>query len=513
VSNANAPSAAREPAVRGKRGTALLGAALVIGTLSGATAVAQAQSTPATPAPAAAPAKPADTSLTMYGVTLYGTVDLGLQFQNHGAPSSDYFPVVTNAVIQKNSRESITTIVSSALSQSKIGLQGKIEAVPDWYGVFKLETFFNPDSGNISDGLKSLTVNNGRDLCVPVKTGVGTQVTCTTSQSVGVDSSIAGQLFNSAAYLGFTNKAFGTITVGRQNGLLADGIGKYDPQGASNAFSLIGFSGTAAGGGDTEDRRLDRSVKYYGDFGLIHAGAQYQFNHGHGAASTATELDLGVTYLGGSLDVYYAQINDAVAAASLSSADVKGVSAACAAGAVTLGYACAAIDKALKATISDNSTIAVMGSWNFGGPKLFGGFEHITFKNPSNPVFAGADTIGGYVLVNTNNLAFPQNKINTISWLGLKWPFGPKIDLTGAFYYQTQNAYAQDPKFNGCSNNSSALCSGHLSAASLVAEYRFAKRFTVYGGMMWSAVYDGLANGYIYDTNTINPTVGVRLTF
>jgi len=56
--------------------------------LLAATGAAQAQSTAAT----AAPAAPADDGLTFHGITLYGTVDLGLQYQTHGAPISDFYP-------------------------------------------------------------------------------------------------------------------------------------------------------------------------------------------------------------------------------------------------------------------------------------------------------------------------------------------------------------------------------------------------------------------------------------
>jgi len=30
---------------------------------------------------------------------------------------------------------------------------------------------------------------------------------------------------------------------------------------------------------------------------------------------------------------------------------------------------------------------------------------------------------------------------------------------------------------------------------------------------MYSAVYDGVANGYLYQRNNINPTIGVRFKF
>jgi predicted porin len=68
---------------------------------------------------------------------------------------------------------------------------------------------------------------------------------------------VAGQAFQQA-FAGFSSKTYGTITFGRQNTTLTDGIAKYDPNYAPQAFSLIGLSGTTAGGGDTEDRRLGR---------------------------------------------------------------------------------------------------------------------------------------------------------------------------------------------------------------------------------------------------------------
>src|ERR1700720_3678519 len=238
------------------RGIARVGGACVLAAASfGAVAVAQAQT--AAPAP-----KAPDSSLTWNGITLYGIVDVGLQYQTHGVPISDYFPAGTESIIQKNSNGSITSVTPSNLSQSRIGLSGNEPLTGDWSGVFRLETFFNPQSGNLSDALKSQVLNNGRAL---------------TAQSTNVDSSVAGQLFAGAAYAGFSSPTMGSLTFGRHVTPLADGIAKYDPMGASQAFSLIGFSGTTAGGGDTEDRRLDQSLKYTAKYGPMHLGALYQF--------------------------------------------------------------------------------------------------------------------------------------------------------------------------------------------------------------------------------------------
>ena len=75
---------------------------------------------------------------------------MGLQFQTHGAPISDYYPAGSADIVQKNSNHSVTGITPSNLSQSRIGLQGTEPVKGDWSAVFKLETFFNPQSGEIT---------------------------------------------------------------------------------------------------------------------------------------------------------------------------------------------------------------------------------------------------------------------------------------------------------------------------------------------------------------------------
>jgi len=47
---------------------------------------------------------------------------------------------------------------------------------------------------------------------------------------------------------------------------------------------------------------------------------------------------------------------------------------------------------------------------------------------------------------------------------------------------------------------------------SVVADWRFAKRFDTYAGLMFSKVSNGLASGFLH-TSTIDPTIGLRFTF
>jgi predicted porin len=457
-----------------------LGATLLAGALMTAAGGAYAQSA-AGPVP-----KPADDAITFKGITLYGIVDAGLQYDDHSAPFNDYHPATSTNLVAKDSKSSVIGATSSNLSQSRVGLMG-IEPLGagDWYGIFRLETFFNPTSGDISDALKSLAQNNGRALA---------------NQTTNLDSSIAGQPFQQA-FVGMSSKTFGSITFGRQNTILADGFSKYDPQGGSQAFSLIGMSGTYAGAGDTQDRRLDNSLKYVEVFGPAHFGAEYKFNGAHGSGpNAAAQLSVGAEYLGASIDAYYSRQWDAISASALSAAQVADL---------PVGYS---VSNSLASTISDNLTYAVMGLYSFGPAKVYAAWERIEYSNPSTKLEAGFDDIGGYKLAFVNNAAFPNNKILNVYWAGGKYTVLSKLDLTVAYYGIHQNSYGIGANA-GCDTNKAGTCSGTENVYSFSADYRFTKRFDIYAGAMYSGVHDGLANGFIYNTNNINPTVGFRFRF
>jgi predicted porin len=458
-----------------------------------------------TPAPAAAPATtlnvPADESLTFHGITLYGIVDIGIQNQTHGAPISDYFVGGSAEVVQKNSNHPVTGITPSNLSNSRIGLQGAEPLIGDWSGVFRLETFFNPQSGQIADALKSLVQNNGRALA---------------SQNTNVDSSASGQTFIQS-YAGFSSKTFGTITFGRQNTVLADGVAKYDPNFASQAFSLIGISGTTAGGGDTQNRRLDSSVKYVGAFdvvagGAAHLAAQYKFNQSTGSANTAFEVSIGADYAGASVDAYYTKIKDAVAAAALSAAQVADLPTLCPSP-LPAGGSCVAAGpgNALAATLSDNTTFAVYGLYNLGWLKFYGGYEHIKFANPATPLSAGFN-LAAYTIAYVNNAAFPNDKTLQVYWGGVRYTVLPELDLVGAYYGYKQNSYGVGANA-GCTTNKAATCSGTEDVVSFDGVYRLSKRVDAFAGVMYSGVHNGLANGFLYHTTDITTTIGARFRF
>jgi predicted porin len=424
-------------------------------------------------------------SLTWKGITLYGVVDVGVQYDTHMAPFTPFRPAASGNIVRQNSRGSVTGVTPSNMGQSRVGLQGIEPLTDEWSGIFQVETFFNPQSGELANSLKSLAVNNGLPL---------------SKQNVGVDGSSAGQAFQTS-WVGVKSPRFGSLTFGRQVTLLLDGMIKYDPNYNASAFGLLGASNTYSGAGSQESNRLDSTAKYLVRFGdLLHLGALHKFNGSTGSANTAFQANIGVQSARASVDAYYSKVNSAITATSLTAAQVAKLPA--------LGYS---VSNSLAATISDNTAYALMGLYKFERLKFFAGYEYIKYENPKTPLQAGFINIGGYVLAFVNNTAYDNSKTVQVYWTGLRYAVIPRLELTAAYYGVHQNAYGSATQA-GCSSNAHSTCSGGLEAFSFDADYRFNLHFDAYVGAMYSGVHDGMANGYLATTN-INPTIGVRYKF
>jgi predicted porin len=426
----------------------------------------------------------ADQSLTWHGITLYGVVDIGIQYDTHSAPFTPYRPAASGNIVRQNSYQSVVGLTPSNMGQSRVGLQGIEPLIGDWAAIFQIETFFNPQSGQIADSAKSLAANNGKPL---------------TSQNVGVDGSSAGQPFQTA-FVGLKSERLGALTFGRQITLLSEGMITYDPNYLSTAFGLLGASNTYAGGGSNEDNRLDSTVKYLlGSDQPLHLGALYKFNGSSGSERTAVQASLGGRLAGASVDAFYSKVKSSISASALSVTQ-----------AATLppGYE---LSNSLAATVSDNTAYALMGSYKVSQLKVFAGYEYIKYVDPDTPLSPGFINIGGYVLAFVTNTAYKNPKISQVYWTGVRYAVIPQLELTAAYYGVHQSAYGTGSQA-GCSTDAHNTCSGSLEAFSFDADYRFNVHFDVYAGAMYSGVHDGFAAGYSNRTN-INPTVGVRFKF
>jgi predicted porin len=453
---------------------------------------------------------PLPDNLTYRGVTLYGTIDVGYAYQTHGAPLSGALGtgIQSNMFGSASSNKSISVIAPNALSQSFIGVKMEEAIGMGWTVVGKAEIGFVPTSGELPDGCASLSRMNG----VPLNR----------QESKG-DSSRCGETFNGPLYLGVSNAAYGTLTVGRQNSLDIDLMAAYDPMALSYAFSLIGYSGGAGGGvGDTEDARWNNSVKYVYQYGPLHASGMYANGQGDsGIHTSAAAGGAGFTWRGFSADVLYTKENSAIGSTSLSAAD-------CASVGVNLTQPACAAAKILKSTISDNTAWTVGGKYVFdlgGGWKdepgakftVFAGYQHTDMDNPTDPVQAGTTTLGGYIIGVVNNNNFATTKTIQTFWAGGKYELPTGWSFTGAYYHFDQNSFLTGTAATPCKrgttfNGDAANCSGNFDMGSFLVDYAFNKHFDVYAGVNYSTVDGGLASGFLQDNSFLFQT-GARLRF
>jgi predicted porin len=422
--------------------------------------------------------------LTYYGITVYGTVDMGLAYQTWGTPFNRDAHVGLEYLVSSNSNRAQFSIAPNGLSQSFIGVKATEPLAYGWSFIFNWQMGFDPYSLQIANGPLAQAQNDG----VPAAL-----------QNSNADSSRAGQWYNGALYAGVSSKTFGTLTVGRQNSLTLDGVNAYDPMSGSYAFSVIGFSGTTAGAGDTEDTRYSTSAKYRVDIGQFRAAGLYQFggyDYNNGS-STAWEGQVGADFPTGdygklSLDAIFSRVNDAVSLSVLSAAQQN------------------LHPGTLAATISDDTSTMLLAKYTFGAWKFFAGYENIYFAPPSN-VEGGFTSIAGIPVVaaNVNNTKYKFNqKDMQVFWTGAKYAITDNLDLAGAYYHYNQSDFHPTP----CSNSSNSACSGTLDAVSAVIDWRFAPKFDTYAGLMFSEVNNGLSNGYLHHTS-VDPMAGLRFTF
>ena len=417
----------------------------------------------------------ADDALTWRGVTVYGTIDVGVAWLSHGAPLSPDFPPGLPFVVQKFSDRAIVSIAPNGLSQSRLGLAGT-EALGDGVSaIFRLETGFQPTSGALTDGPRSLVAADG----VPLK-----------AQTTSGDTGRAGQALQGAAWAGLDGGRFGALTFGRQNSLLLDDLITYDPQAQSYAFSPIGYSGVASGAGDTQDARFDSAVKYVVSRGAVRLALLHQFGGVGHFAGGADEADLGLRLGAVSADATYGHVGNAIAVASLTAAQAV------------------AAPGTLAATISDNTALSAQAKARRGPLTVYGGYEHIVYANPSHPLAPGFHDIGGYVVSAVNDAAYVHHRIVQIGWVGARLALTRSLDVTGAWYRYDQNSYRGD----GCGDASAPACAGSLSALSGVADYRLNRHFDIYGGVIGSRVSGGLAAGFLH-TASVATMGGVRFGF
>ena len=467
-----------------------------------------------------------DCPLTWHGITLYGTYDIGVGWVSHGLPESPY-NYEGESLVNRNGNHPQWLIAPNNLSQSGLGLRGRLEFMQDWFVVFNAATGINPQSGQVANMAATNVANNG------LPRG---------SYSFAGDGARAGQTFNDEFQGGISSKQFGTLTFGRQRALGTDAMLAYDPAGGAYSFSFIGYNGLMAGGGDTQDTRWDEAIKYRVSYGPVHFGAMYRFVQGSGGCYSASAnwtaanctpeqpqnnaygFNLGAVIEKFSVDVVYQRIFQAISVlnpllgpqsptqpyqSTTNSINQHPIS----------GDNLIATTNTEYGIVTDNTAVMVAAKYTWDPFKFFSGYEHITQNNPSNPLGIGATAQGGYLLSGVEDNNLDSTKKVQVYWGGVKYTFNDtKTDITLSYYGAQQNTFRVPPT---CApGNMRASCAGHLNEGSLYVDHHFTKRFDAYAGIAYSEVSGGLAIAIphgpgvpYYHDNNVAPTIGGRFTF
>ena len=473
-----------------------------------------------------------DCTLTWHGVTLYGAYDVGVGWVSHGLPvnGNNY---EGEALVNRNGSSSRFLVAPNNLQQTGFGVRGKEEFAPGWAVVFNASTGINPQSGLLADAPKTNTVNNGLPRA---------------SYSEAIDGARAGQPFNDEYYGGISSDRFGTLTFGRQRSLGTDAMLRYDPAGGSYGFSYIGYNGTMAGGGDTDDSRWDDALKYRLTFRQFHFGAMYKFANGSGGCFSGTAgwtaadctpvrahnnaygFDIGAEHGKFSIDIVGQHYNQAISVLNPlqgPQSQAPGAQLQSTTDSINTNYIDGGVNPVnlvdpngtLYGIVTDNDAIMGAAKYAWDPFKFFVGYEFIWQNNPHEPLGVGASDQGEYILSGVEDNNLDSEKKVQIWWTGAKYTYRTKTDVTLSFYQQRQNTF-RVPSTCGGSAGFRSSCSGTLDELSLYADHHFTKRFDGYVGAAYSVVTGGLAIAiphgpgvpFLHPTN-VAPTIGVRFAF
>jgi predicted porin len=434
-------------------------------------------------------ASSSDCPLTYAGFTLYGTLDVGYGYDTAGVAFGKWYDKGVFYTIQKASVGGRWSWSPNGLSASTIGVKMEEPLGGDWLLIGAAELNFNPYSLLADNGPRSLADNN---LSAPG------------GQTANGDSSRAGQWNNSLGFLGVSSATYGTLTAGRMIALSNDVAVAYDPT-RSNAFSLIGNSGPFPRYGYPELVRVNTGIQYRLEYGNFRVAALTQVGNGYALGNGSMgeyEAQIGTTFGGFSADAVVRYAKDAVSLQTFSG------------GSLPAGYD---PDSILQATLANVAAFLAAARYKWDRLEMYGGYTYARLSNPSDAFPNGFSTIAPGIFVppgEVNATYYDVNQIMHTFWAGAMYDVRTDLSVAASITYQRQNEFLPAPAICTGSgvNMSSPKCAGSQSAISFLIDYKPFPRTDLYGGVMVSNVYGGLASGY-FKAQNIDPTVGLRIRF
>ncbi|MEA9604838.1 porin [Polynucleobacter sp. JS-JIR-II-c23] len=402
-------------------------------------------------------------------VTIYGLLDVGIMGQSnsnmlngstggtsagYGGPGSGTAPRNGNSF----------GFMQGGQSASRLGFKGMEDIGGGSKVIFTLEQGVNTDNGSqYASGLPG----NGSTT-----KGMG-------NLSNTGDSSNQGQLFNRGAFAGVQNDKWGTLTLGRQQTLMLDNIGGYDPVNAQQ-FSPLAFSGQFGGGGTTDNARANGALKLKEkimgfDVNALYAPGGYAGNNGVG---TRLEGQIGYETAKWGIQAITSFQEDATALAGVS----YGASLPTSGTIVSPTGSTLAGTNQVNAIVYNTRSTQLTAKWApLDKLWLKGGFQYQNLGTPSNFQYVSGQPVlpngSGFSVFSYQAATAPQIK-NTF-WLGANYDFTPAVKGSLGYYQQNINQ-------NGSGVNQAAGTAatgaqkGRITFISAMAEYYLSKRTNLY---------------------------------
>lgn len=405
-------------------------------------------------------------------LTLYGILDAGVGNVAHSLNFDSNFPAAADPRATKFADKSATGMFSGGISGSRLGIRGSADLGAGWKAILTLESSLVITTGALSNAAIGLATNKA------------------TGPNMSADSALGGQLFSRAAFVGVSSEKFGSLTLGRNTSFMLENVGGYDPVQAAQLFSPLGFAGSFAGGGATDNTRVDSSIKYKNKIGDFNMGLLVKVGGVAGASSAQSAFQANLGYEKGPLGI---QLTHQAFKDAFSISNPNGTTQ-------PMGT--------LAASAYDTKASMLSARYALGSVTFKAGYEYIQYTNPSHPIEdARISSLFGLVVSAMNTVPYALGAKNVKAyWLGGGYDVTPNFNISTGYYHVAQN------DFSGGAVVPSAKSAGSTKYYSLLLDYRFTKKFDTYVGYMGNKVSDGMAFGFLYDNNAIIG-VGLRYSF
>ena len=433
-----------------------------------------------------------------FKVEVFGTIDLSVGYTSHSLVQSGEMPTSIGPYISGGVRYPRTTptgpggaqvpypasnmssqtgIFNSALSTSSWGIRATRDIGADGLKAFViLDSAINPATGQLTDQSHNESINSRYP---------------TTAYAT---SSLNGQLFAKEAVGGFFGDKWGRITAGRNTNLINDVLNSYAPLQKAGLFSIYGNGVYGAGGGISENGRIDNSIKYQHKIGGVNIGVLYGFgsNGGLKKGNQGYEANLGYETDRFGVQLVYEEFKDTIKTATD-----------------------ATLSNVIDLTVFDQKTLMLSAKYKLT-EKLHTqvGIQQGRMKAPTpDPNIPFISNVYGENVAKSTAYVGETQKMN-VAHLGFDYDFTEKLNASTAYMWVGLPRYNFGTPVGGVFP--SHYLGGYTDALGGLVTYRVYKGVTLYTGAIFAhyrgdAFESNATTIFIHDIFTAS--TGFRLRF